>query len=85
MVNFSNNFLWISLASDQYTIENYIKQEISRIKEVKDISCNKKGNFLNIWVIIDHLDRKVREKIYEIELKLLKRFTDFNFDFHVTF
>lgn len=69
--------------SDLDSIENYIAQEIAAIKEVEYVFCVIEEDFLDISTLINHLDRKVREKIYEVELKLLKRFLDLSFDFHV--
>lgn len=69
--------------TDLHNIENYIGQEIASIEEVEYVFCGVEEDFLDIRTVINHLDRKVRGKIYKIELRLLKQFRDLSFDFHV--
>lgn len=69
--------------TDLHNIENYIGQEIASIEEVEYVFCVVEEDFLDIRTVINHLDRKVRGKIYKVELRLLKQFLDLSFDFHV--
>lgn len=69
--------------SNLHNIENYIGQEIASIEEVEYVFCVVEEDFLDIRTVINHLDRKVREKIYGVELRLLRQFRDLSFDFHV--
>lgn len=69
--------------TDLHNIENYIGQEIASIEEVEYVFCIVEEDFLDIRTVINHLDRKVRGKIYKVELRLLKQFLDLSFDFHV--
>jgi hypothetical protein len=66
-----------------YTLENYIADEISKIKEVEYIFVGKDNNIIDVSIIINKLDRVVRDRIYDIEYSIIGRFRDNYFDFHV--
>lgn len=66
-----------------YTLENYIADEISEIKEVEYIFIGKDNNIIDVSIIINKLDRIVRDRIYDIEYSIISRFRDNYFDFHV--
>jgi len=67
----------------EYTLENYIGDKISEIKEVEYIFIGKDNNIMHVSIIINKLDRTVRDRIYDIEYNMIGRFRDNYFDFHV--
>ena len=67
----------------EYTLENYIADEISEIKEVEYIFIGKDNNIIDVSIIINELDRIVRDRIYDIEYSIINHFRDNYFDFHV--
>ena len=72
--------VWNSI---EYTLENYIADEISEINEVEYIFIGKKNNIIDVSIIINKLDRAVRDRIYDIEYSMIGRFRNNYFDFHV--
>lgn len=64
-------------------IENFIVKYISKVLEVEYIIFSKIEDYYEIWTVINKLDREVRERIYDIEFTILRRFKALYFDFHV--
>lgn len=64
-------------------LENFIVKCISKVLEVEYIIFSKIEDYYEIWTIINKLDREVRERIYDIEFNILRRFKALYFDFHV--
>jgi hypothetical protein len=64
-------------------LENFIVKCISKVLEVEYILFSKIEDYYEIWTVINKLDRGVREKIYDIEFNILRRFKALYFDFHV--
>lgn len=69
--------------SKEYGIENFISNKISEITEVEYIFISKEENNFQISIIINKLDRELRNNIYDIEYDILEYFRDMYFDFHV--
>jgi hypothetical protein len=64
-------------------LENFIVKYISKVSEVEYILFSKIEDYYEIWTVINKLDREVRERIYDIEFNILRRFKALYFDFHV--
>jgi hypothetical protein len=64
-------------------IDNLIVKHISQVSEVEYILFSKIKDYYEIWTVINKLDRGVREKIYDIEFNMLRKFKGLHFDFHV--
>jgi len=69
--------------SREYNLESFISRRISEITAVEYIFTSKEENILQVWIIINELDREVRDRIYDIEYDILEHFKDIYFDFHV--
>lgn len=80
-INTQKNFF--TLDNLRNKIENIIAQRLSEINEIEYVFLSLKNNLIDIWTVINSLDRNVREKIYNIEYDILKTFKEFQFDFHV--
>ena len=77
---FPQSSVWNSI---EYTLENYIADEISEINEVEYIFVGKRNNIIDVSIIINKLDRTVRDRIYDIEYSMIGRFRNNYFDFHI--
>lgn len=64
-------------------LDNFIVKCISKVIEVEYILFSKIEDYYEIWTVINKLDRGVRERIYDIEFNILRRFKALYFDFHV--
>jgi len=64
-------------------LEKFIYNKISEINEVEYILISKRENYIEIWTIINKLDREVRKKIYDKEFDILEKIKGIYFDFHV--
>ncbi|MCK9376366.1 MAG: hypothetical protein M0P73_09455 [Syntrophobacterales bacterium] len=64
-------------------LESFIAESISQVQEVEYILLSKIGNHYEIWIVINKLDREVRDRIYDVEYDILEQFSDTYFDFHV--
>ncbi|MFH1596101.1 MAG: hypothetical protein ABIG94_07005 [Pseudomonadota bacterium] len=64
-------------------VESFIARMVSKVPEVEYILLSKTDNYYEIWTVINRLDRKVREDIYDIEFFVLKSLNGLYFDFHV--
>lgn len=71
------------LNSAEDKLEIFIVKSISQISEVEYILFSKIEDYYEIWTVINKLDREVRERIYDIEFNILRRFKALYFDFHV--
>ncbi len=65
------------------SLENYIIKTISQLPKVEQVKVSKIGNFYEVWTVINKLDRKVRQQIYNMEYSIMEKFRDIDFDFHV--
>ena len=77
--SFQDNKLAISTDN----LENFIAERFGAISLAEFVFLSIEKDSIDIWTIINKLDRKVREKIYEIEYEILGKFKEFQFDFHV--
>jgi hypothetical protein len=70
---------------DSYTnrLEHFIGEQIFVVPEVEHIFFSTENDSINIWTVINVLDREVRRKIYDAEYDILDFFKDLLFDFHV--
>lgn len=70
---------------DSYTnrLEHFIGEQIFLIPEVEHIFFSIVNDSINVWTIINLLDREVRKRIYHAEYNILNFFRDLSFDFHV--
>ena len=64
-------------------LDNFIVKCISQVLEVEYVFISKIEDYYEIWTVINKLDRGVRERIYDIEFNILRRFKALYFDFHV--
>lgn len=66
------------------TLENFFSSFFSSIPEVEYVFLDQKDDrLLNVLTFINSLKRDVREKIYEVEQKIMAYFDEANFNFHV--
>lgn len=64
-------------------IENFFAENFFAIQEVEAVYFRDEDNTIKVWTLINELDRSIRNRIYEIEFSLMKRFPEIGFDFHV--
>jgi len=71
--------------SRDYRLENFVAYKIAEVAEVEYIIVSKEENIFEIWIVINEMDRMVRERIYDIEYDIIEHFRDIYFDFHIVF
>lgn len=59
------------------------RSRVSNISEVAKVEVLQSGEKVDIWTFIDERDLEVREKIYDIQLELLEKFSGMQCEFHV--
>jgi len=64
-------------------LENFIAEKFFIIPEVEYVFLSLENDSINIWTVINRLDREVRKNIYDVEYDILEILKDFQFDFHV--
>lgn len=64
-------------------LENFISERIFEIPKVEFVFFSIEKDSIEIWTVINELDRAVRKKIYNVEYSILELFREFAFDFHV--
>jgi hypothetical protein len=64
-------------------LENFVAERFLAIPSVEFVLLSLENDSINIWTVINKLDREVREKIYDVEYDILGILRDFQFDFHV--
>jgi hypothetical protein len=71
--------------ADSFTnrLEHFIGQQIFVIPEVQYIFFSIESDYINVWTVINVLDREVRKRIYDAEYGVMDFFKDLRFDFHV--
>lgn len=72
----------IALNTTVDTVGSVLAQALSQIPEVEYVLLTKEETFLNVWTVIDKLDRSVRHQIYDIEFDIMGKFPELHFDFH---
>jgi hypothetical protein len=64
-------------------LENFVAEKFLTIPEVEYVLLSLENNSIDIWTVINKLDREIRKKIYDVEYDILDIIKDFQFDFHV--
>lgn len=64
-------------------LENFVAEKIFTIPEVEYVFLSLENDSINIWTVINKLDREVRKKIYDVEYDILDILKGFQLDFHV--
>lgn len=64
-------------------LENFVAERFLDIPSVEFVFLSLQRNSIDIWTVINKLDRKVREKVYDVEYDILGILQNFQFDFHV--
>jgi hypothetical protein len=62
---------------------NFIAQKFIDIPGVEYVLLSLENDSVDIWTVINKLDREIREKIYDVEFDILGIISNFHFDFHV--
>jgi hypothetical protein len=64
-------------------LENFLAQKFLIIPEVEFVLFSLENDSIDIWTVINKLDREVRQAIYDVEYEILDLIKEFHFDFHV--
>lgn len=64
-------------------LENFVAEKFLTIPEVEYVLFSLENDSMDIWTVINNLDREIRKKIYEVEYDILDIIKGFEFDFHV--
>jgi hypothetical protein len=64
-------------------LEIFIAEEFLAVPLVEFVFLSIEKHSIDIWTVINKLDRKVREKIYDVEYAIIGLLQNFQFDFHV--
>lgn len=64
-------------------LENFVAEKFFIIPEVEYVFLSLENDSINIWTVINRLDREVRKNIYDVEYDILNILKGFQFDFHV--
>ncbi|MBW1956443.1 MAG: hypothetical protein JRI83_12125 [Deltaproteobacteria bacterium] len=64
-------------------IDNFFAEKFFTIQQVEAVFFRDDDNSIQVWTLINELDRSIRNRIYEIEFSIMKRFPEIGFDFHV--
>jgi hypothetical protein len=65
------------------TLEAFVAEKFLTIPGVEYVFLLLENDSIDIWTVINKLDREIREKIYDVEYDILDTIKDFEFDFHV--
>jgi hypothetical protein len=64
-------------------LENFLAERFFSIPEVEYVFLSIEKDSMDIWTVINKLDREIRKKIYDVEYDILDIIKGFEFDFHV--
>lgn len=64
-------------------LESFLAEKFIDIPGVEYVFLSVENDSVDIWTVINRLDREMREKIYNVEYDILGLINDFHFDFHV--
>lgn len=64
-------------------LNEFIGQELSRVKEVDVVFTVFKNNILYVWVVVGKFEKPIREQIYEIQMRIIEEFPMLEFDFYI--
>jgi len=65
------------------SLENFVAQKFIAIPGVEYVLLSLENDSVDIWTVINKLDREIRKKIYDVEYDILGIISNFHFDFHV--
>jgi len=72
-----------SVDSSTNRLENFVAEKMFAIPEVEYVFLSLENDSIDVWTVINKLDREVRKKIYDLEYDILDILKGFQFDFHV--
>ena len=64
-------------------LANFIANRIFKVPDVEYVFFSREENSIEIWTVINMLNRDSRKRIYDVEYDILEIFKDLYFDFHV--
>lgn len=64
-------------------LENFIAEKFVSIPGVEYVFLSLENDSVDVWTIINKLDKEIRKKIYDVEYDILGIIIGFHFDFHV--
>jgi hypothetical protein len=64
-------------------LQDFIKNQISKVTEVEFIFCRSEEQAYFVWTIINKLDPNVRKTIYEYQKFIVQSFPEQMFDFYI--
>jgi len=64
-------------------LENFVAEKFIAIPGVEYVLLSLENDSVEIWTVINKLDREIRKKIYDVEYDILGIISNFHFDFHV--
>lgn len=64
-------------------LENFVAEKIFTVPKVEYVLLSLENDSIDIWTVINKLDREIRKKIYDVEYDILDIIKGFQFDFHV--
>lgn len=64
-------------------LANFIANRIFKVPDVEYVFFSREENSIEIWTVINTLNRNSRKRIYDVEYDILELFKDLYFDFHV--
>ena len=70
-------------SSSKNKMESFISERISAIPEVEEVILSPEDKSINIWIIVNKLDRDVRKKFYDVRDKILEVLKGFHIEFYV--
>jgi len=84
LFGYTNETLQVDMVdSSTNRLENVVAERFISVNEVEYVFLSLENDSINIWTVINKLDRKVRERIYDVEYDILDILKGFQFDFHV--
>lgn len=66
-----------------YVIASAVAASFACLTEVQRVYVAPRGNALFLWTVVHPFDRPVRNKIYELEERLVSQFPNTEFDFNL--
>lgn len=64
-------------------LANFVAEKFINIPGVEYVFLSLENDSIDIWTVINKLNREIRKKIYDVEFDILDIIRDFNFNFHV--
>lgn len=79
---FLQNILFSKVATMQ-EIVSFLQQAFSNITGISNVYLNLNNKIVNCIIVIQHLDKALQDKIYDIEYDIMENFVDLDFDFNL--